>query len=145
MAIAKQEILDAIGSMTVLELSQLIKDMEEKFGVSAAAAVAVAGPAAAGPAAAAVEEDPHTREQQPHGGDLTDARGNGAAPAQVAPGEPEHRSQDASAVERIRRHEVEDGQRDIHGRQPQAQRGHGRRDVPQGPADNGRDRADAQT
>ena len=55
MAIAKQEILDAIASMTVLELSQLIKDMEEKFGVSAAAAVVVAGPAA-GPAAAAVEE-----------------------------------------------------------------------------------------
>ena len=54
MAIAKQEILDAISSMTVLELSQLIKDMEEKFGVSAAAAtVAVAAPAAA---AAAVEE-----------------------------------------------------------------------------------------
>ena len=49
MAIAKQEILDAIGSMTVLELSQLIKDMEEKFGVSAAAAtVAVAAPAAGG-------------------------------------------------------------------------------------------------
>jgi large subunit ribosomal protein L7/L12 len=56
MAIAKQEILDAIGSMTVLELSQLIKDMEEKFGVSAAAAVAVAAPAAAGAGAAAVEE-----------------------------------------------------------------------------------------
>ena len=55
MAIAKQEILDAIGSMSVLELSQLIKDMEEKFGVSAAAAVAVAAPAA-GAAAAAVEE-----------------------------------------------------------------------------------------
>jgi large subunit ribosomal protein L7/L12 len=56
MAIAKQEILDAISSMTVLELSQLIKDMEEKFGVSAAAAtVAVAAPAAGG-AAAAVEE-----------------------------------------------------------------------------------------
>ncbi|HEX4942918.1 MAG TPA: 50S ribosomal protein L7/L12 [Usitatibacteraceae bacterium] len=54
MAIAKQEILDAIASMTVLELSQLIKEMEEKFGVSAAAAaVAVAAPAAA---AAAVEE-----------------------------------------------------------------------------------------
>ena len=54
MAIAKQEILDAISSMTVLELSQLIKDMEEKFGVSAAAAtVSVAAPAAA---AAAVEE-----------------------------------------------------------------------------------------
>src|SRR5215213_2955693 len=57
MAIAKQEILDAIGSMSVLELSQLIKDMEEKFGVSAAAAVAVAAPAAGGAAGgAAVEE-----------------------------------------------------------------------------------------
>ncbi|MEO5691487.1 MAG: 50S ribosomal protein L7/L12 [Usitatibacter sp.] len=56
MAVAKAEILDAIGSMTVLELSQLIKDMEEKFGVSAAAAVAVAAPAAGGAAAAAVEE-----------------------------------------------------------------------------------------
>ena len=56
MAIAKQEILDAIGSMTVLELSQLIKDMEEKFGVSAAAAVAVAAPAAGGAAAPAAEE-----------------------------------------------------------------------------------------
>ena len=56
MAIAKQEILDAIGSMTVLELSQLIKDMEEKFGVSAAAAVSVAAPAAGGAAAAVVEE-----------------------------------------------------------------------------------------
>ena len=57
MAIAKQEILDAIGSMTVLELSQLIKDMEEKFGVSAAAAVAVAAPAAGGGAAAAAVEE----------------------------------------------------------------------------------------
>ena len=57
MAIAKAEILDAIASMTVLELSQLIKDMEEKFGVSAAAAtVAVAAPAAGGGAAAAAEE-----------------------------------------------------------------------------------------
>ena len=56
MAIAKQEILDAIGSMTVLELSQLIKDMEEKFGVSAAAAVSVAAPAAGGAPAAAAEE-----------------------------------------------------------------------------------------
>jgi len=56
MAVAKQDILDAIGNMSVLELSQLIKDMEEKFGVSAAAAtVAVAAPAAGG-AAAAVEE-----------------------------------------------------------------------------------------
>jgi large subunit ribosomal protein L7/L12 len=56
MAIAKQEILDAIGNMSVLELSQLIKEMEEKFGVSAAAAVAVAAPAAAGAGAAAAEE-----------------------------------------------------------------------------------------
>ena len=38
MAVAKAEILDAIANMTVLELSQMIKDMEEKFGVSAAAA-----------------------------------------------------------------------------------------------------------
>ena len=50
----RTQILDAVSKMTVLELSQLIKDMEEKFGVSAAAAVAVAGPAAA--AAAPVEE-----------------------------------------------------------------------------------------
>ena len=57
MAIAKQDILDAIGSMTVLELSQLIKDMEEKFGVSAAAATVVAGPAAGAGAAAAPAEE----------------------------------------------------------------------------------------
>src|SRR5260221_7708026 len=56
MSAVQTEILDKISSMTVLELSQLIKEMEEKFGVSAAAAVAVAGPAAAGPAAAAAEE-----------------------------------------------------------------------------------------
>ncbi len=54
MAISKAEILDAIAGMTVLELSELIKEMEEKFGVSAAAAVAVAAPAAA--AAPAAEE-----------------------------------------------------------------------------------------
>ncbi|MYN12630.1 50S ribosomal protein L7/L12 [Pusillimonas sp. TS35] len=54
---SKAEILDAIAGMTVLELSELIKEMEEKFGVSAAAAaVAVAAPAAAGGAAAAAEE-----------------------------------------------------------------------------------------
>lgn len=54
MALSKAEILDAIASMTVLDLSDLIKEMEEKFGVSAAAAaVAVAAaPAAAGAAAA---------------------------------------------------------------------------------------------
>jgi large subunit ribosomal protein L7/L12 len=57
MAIAKADILDAIGNMTVLELSGLIKEMEEKFGVSAAAAaVAVAAPAAGGGAAAAEEQ-----------------------------------------------------------------------------------------
>ncbi|HXF66283.1 MAG TPA: 50S ribosomal protein L7/L12 [Burkholderiales bacterium] len=56
MAIAKAEILDAIANMTVLELSQLIKEMEEKFGVSAAAAVAVAAPAAGAAAAPAAEE-----------------------------------------------------------------------------------------
>lgn len=54
MALSKADILDAIANMTVLDLSELIKQMEEKFGVSAAAAVAVA--AAAPAAAAAVEE-----------------------------------------------------------------------------------------
>ena len=57
MAVAQAEILDKIGSMTVLELSELIKAMEEKFGVSAAAAVAVAAPAAGGGAAAAPAEE----------------------------------------------------------------------------------------
>ena len=53
----KAEILDAIAAMSVLELSELIKEMEEKFGVSAAAAaVAVAAAPAAGGAAAAAEE-----------------------------------------------------------------------------------------
>ncbi|AKH36753.1 MULTISPECIES: 50S ribosomal protein L7/L12 [Nitrosomonas] len=57
MAVAKEEILDAIANMTVLELSELIKNMEEKFGVSAAAAtVAVAAPAAAAAAPAAEEQ-----------------------------------------------------------------------------------------
>jgi large subunit ribosomal protein L7/L12 len=56
MAVSKAEILDAIAGMTVLELSEMIKEMEEKFGVSAAAAVAAA-PAGGGAApAAAVEE-----------------------------------------------------------------------------------------
>ena len=57
MAIASADILDAISNMTVLELSQLIKDMEDKFGVSAAAAtVAVAAPAGGAAAAAPAEE-----------------------------------------------------------------------------------------
>jgi len=60
MAIAKQDILDAIGSMSVLELSQLIKDMEEKFGVSAAAAVAAPAPAAGGGAGAAAAAEEKT-------------------------------------------------------------------------------------
>lgn len=55
MALSKDEILDAIAGMTVLELSEMIKLMEEKFGVSAAAA-AVAAPAAAAAAAPVVEE-----------------------------------------------------------------------------------------
>ncbi len=54
MTIAKQDIIDAISKMTVLDLSELVKEMETTFGVSAAA-VAVAGPAGAG-AAAVVEE-----------------------------------------------------------------------------------------
>src|SRR6266478_5415950 len=56
MAVAQAEILDKISSMTVLELSELIKAMEEKFGVSAAAAVAAAAPAAGAAAAPATEE-----------------------------------------------------------------------------------------
>ena len=57
MAVSKAEILDAIAGMTVLELSELIKEMEEKFGVSAAAAaVAVAAPAGGGAGAPAAEE-----------------------------------------------------------------------------------------
>ena len=57
MAMSKEEILEAVGSMSVLDLSELIKMMEEKFGVSAAAAaVAVAAAPAAGAGAAAVEE-----------------------------------------------------------------------------------------
>ncbi|MGC1819143.1 MAG: 50S ribosomal protein L7/L12 [Casimicrobiaceae bacterium] len=56
MSAVQTEILDKISSMTVLELSELIKAMEDKFGVSAAAAVAVAAPAAGGATAAAAEE-----------------------------------------------------------------------------------------
>lgn len=59
MAVSKQEILDAIANMSVLDLSELIKEMEQKFGVSAAAAtVAVAAPAGGAAAAApAAEKD----------------------------------------------------------------------------------------
>src|SRR3977135_3892980 len=58
MSLAKAEILDAIANMTVLELSQLIKEMEDKFGVSAAAAtVSVAAPGGGGGGAAAAAEE----------------------------------------------------------------------------------------
>src|SRR6185437_15147475 len=62
MSAVQTEILDKFSSMTVLELSELIKAMEEKFGVSAAAAVSVAAPAAGGgaPAAAAEEQTEFT-------------------------------------------------------------------------------------
>ena len=56
MALSNQEILDAIGAKTVLEISELIKMMEEKFGVSAAAAAVAVAPAGAAAAAAPVEE-----------------------------------------------------------------------------------------
>ncbi|MGO8874360.1 MAG: 50S ribosomal protein L7/L12 [Acidimicrobiales bacterium] len=53
----KEEILDGISSMTVLELSELLKEFEERFGVTAAAPVAVAAPAAGGAAEAAPAEE----------------------------------------------------------------------------------------
>jgi large subunit ribosomal protein L7/L12 len=53
----KDEILEAIGNMTVLELAEMVKDMEEKFGVTAAAPMMAAPVAAAGAGAAAVEEE----------------------------------------------------------------------------------------
>jgi large subunit ribosomal protein L7/L12 len=56
----RAQILEEIGKMTVLELSQLIKDMEEKFGVSAAAATVVAGPAAGGAAGGAAPKEEKT-------------------------------------------------------------------------------------
>lgn len=55
MAVTKDDILEAISNMSVMEVVELISDMEEKFGVSAAAAVAVAAPAG-GDAGAAAEE-----------------------------------------------------------------------------------------
>ena len=56
----REEVLDAVAEMSVLELSELIKDMEEKFGVSASAAVAVAAPAAGGAGADAGAEEEKT-------------------------------------------------------------------------------------
>ena len=54
MALSKDDVLNAIAEMSVMDIVELISDMEEKFGVTAA--VAAAAPAAAGPAAAAAEE-----------------------------------------------------------------------------------------
>ena len=57
MAVSKEDVIDFISNMTVLELSELIKELEDKFGVSAAAPVAMAAaPAAGGDASAAAEE-----------------------------------------------------------------------------------------
>jgi large subunit ribosomal protein L7/L12 len=56
MAVSQQEILDAISNMTVLEVVDLVKAMEDKFGVSAAAVMAAPAAAAAGAAPAAVEK-----------------------------------------------------------------------------------------
>jgi len=55
MAISKEDILEAVGALSVMELNDLVKAFEEKFGVSAAS-MAVAGPAAGGAGAAAAEE-----------------------------------------------------------------------------------------
>lgn len=60
MALTKDEIIEAIAGMTVLEVSELVKAMEEKFGVTAAAPVAVAAAPGAGGGEAAVEEDEQT-------------------------------------------------------------------------------------
>ena len=57
MAVTKEDVIEFISAMSVLELSELVKELEDKFGVSAAAPVAVAaGPAAAGGEAGAAEE-----------------------------------------------------------------------------------------
>jgi large subunit ribosomal protein L7/L12 len=56
MAVSKEDILETIANMSVMEVVDLVEAMEEKFGVSAAAAVAVAAPAAGGEAAGAAEE-----------------------------------------------------------------------------------------
>lgn len=58
----KEEILDVIKGMSVLELSDLVKSLEEEFGISAAAPVAVAAPAAASPAEAAAAADEEQSE-----------------------------------------------------------------------------------
>ena len=61
MALSKDEILDAIAEMSVMDIVELVEAMEEKFGVSAAAAVAVAAPAAGGDAGAAAAQQTRSR------------------------------------------------------------------------------------
>lgn len=68
MALAKEEIIDAISQMSVMDIVELVKAMEEKFGVSAAAAVAVGGAAAAGGGEAAEEKTEFTITLQEVGG-----------------------------------------------------------------------------
>jgi large subunit ribosomal protein L7/L12 len=60
MAISNADILDAVGNMSVLDLTAFIKEIEEKFGVSAAAVAVAAGGAAGAPAAAAAEQTEFT-------------------------------------------------------------------------------------
>jgi len=60
MAMTKDQLIEAISSMTVLEMAELVKALEEKFGVSAAAPVAVVAAGAAAPAAAAEEKTEFT-------------------------------------------------------------------------------------
>ena len=61
MSVTKEDVVSFIDNMSVLEMSQFVKELEEKYGVTAAApAVAMAGPAAAGPAAAAEEQTEFT-------------------------------------------------------------------------------------
>ncbi len=67
MAVNKEKMIEDIGNMSVLELSEMVKDLEEKFGVSAQAAVAAA-PAAAGAAPAAAEEKTEYKVELTEGG-----------------------------------------------------------------------------
>ena len=98
MSAVQTEILDKISSMTVLELSELIKAMEDKFGVSAAAAVAVAAPAGgAAPAAAAEEQtereadgDAEQADGERNPGPVDDARHH--VPAQAVGAEEKQRA-----------------------------------------------------
>ena len=60
MSLSNEEIMDAIAEKSVMEIVELVSAMEEKFGVQAAAAVAVAGPATSGDAGAAEAEDEQT-------------------------------------------------------------------------------------